>query len=308
VPVPVPRPSGTVYYVSPTGNDANNGTSSSSPWRTVARVDRADLKPGDAVLFRGGARFSGAALMPWTSGTASAPIVFGSYGSGRAEIVRGAWFTQDHLDFEHLRFGATFYGGSNDRGTSNDIVLDHVYVDMPAGNQGLGLFANGSGWTIEESKVTGAGLSGMLLWGSRFLVTSSTIARTGSDTTNGYNNHGIYLDASDATITDNTIENFAASGISVRYHGSVIESNLITGGQIGIDFFQTDPVAGRATWVGNAITATTTAGIYVSPEGAAGLTRTSFLIARNEILPAAGVRMNISPSVGSEMVRDNPGA
>ncbi|MEZ4738108.1 MAG: hypothetical protein R2818_01840 [Flavobacteriales bacterium] len=32
--------SATIYYVSPTGNDSNNGTSTSTPWRTIARVQQ----------------------------------------------------------------------------------------------------------------------------------------------------------------------------------------------------------------------------------------------------------------------------
>src|SRR5262249_5041856 len=49
-----PTGTGTTYYVSPSGSDSNPGTSPASAWRTVSRVNRADLSPGDAVLFQGG--------------------------------------------------------------------------------------------------------------------------------------------------------------------------------------------------------------------------------------------------------------
>ncbi|MBQ9132247.1 MAG: hypothetical protein IJX62_07240, partial [Clostridia bacterium] len=50
---------GTVYYVSNGGDDANDGCSPQSPWRTLARVSGAELVPGDGVLFRRGDLFRG---------------------------------------------------------------------------------------------------------------------------------------------------------------------------------------------------------------------------------------------------------
>src|SRR5690348_9223605 len=47
------------YYVSPSGNDGSSGTSSSSAWKTVAKVNAVSLRAGDQVLFQGGASFSG---------------------------------------------------------------------------------------------------------------------------------------------------------------------------------------------------------------------------------------------------------
>ena len=42
---------GTVYYVSNSGSDSNNGTSTSTPWKTIAHVDAHTFNPGDSVLF-----------------------------------------------------------------------------------------------------------------------------------------------------------------------------------------------------------------------------------------------------------------
>ncbi len=300
-----PTITGTTYYVSPTGNDNNSGTSPSQAWQTVNRVNHASLSPGDGVLFEAGANFSDAVLMPPSSGTQRKPIVFGSYGTGQAVITQGAWFVENDLAFENLGFAATFYGGSNTQGTSNSILLDQVNIDMADGNEALGLFGNGTGWTIEDSTINNSGLSGMLLWGSGYLITGNSITNTGAYTGNGYNNHGIYLDASDTTITDNKITNFEASGISVRYRGSMIEGNTISNGEIGIDFFQTDTVAGTATWTGNTIAGTTTAGIYISPSGSGGNTMESFIIEHNVLNIASGVYMNLSPTTGVQTVLNN---
>ena len=77
-----------VYYVSPGGSDDASGLAG-SPWRTVDRVDSADLQPGDSVLFAGGSTFTDETLSPRASGTRQAPITFGTYGTGRANLARG---------------------------------------------------------------------------------------------------------------------------------------------------------------------------------------------------------------------------
>lgn len=47
------------FYVSADGNDGDPGTSPEAAWKTPERVSRADLMPGDAVLFRRGDIFRG---------------------------------------------------------------------------------------------------------------------------------------------------------------------------------------------------------------------------------------------------------
>src|SRR5918993_2509413 len=78
------------FYVSPTGSDSTAGTSMTAPWRTIARVNSADLNPGDRVRFRGGATFNGLLnLQPNDGGTSSSPVVIDSY-DGRATLDGGA--------------------------------------------------------------------------------------------------------------------------------------------------------------------------------------------------------------------------
>ncbi|MBN1396637.1 MAG: right-handed parallel beta-helix repeat-containing protein [Bacteroidetes bacterium] len=47
------------YYVSSSGNDANNGTSTSTPWKTISKVNSFTFVSGDAVYLRGGDTFYG---------------------------------------------------------------------------------------------------------------------------------------------------------------------------------------------------------------------------------------------------------
>jgi hypothetical protein len=121
----------------------------------------------------------------------------------------------------------------------------------------------------------------------------------------GYNAHGIYLDASNATITDNTITNFSESAVSARYRDSTIERNYMSGGQIGIDFYQSDPQAGTSHWQNNTITNTTAAGIYVSNDGDYRL-HESFVIRANSLAPRSGVNTNLrAPTTGTYTVSNN---
>ena len=73
---------GQTYYVSPAGSDSNSGTSPSSPWQTLSKVDSTAFAPGAQILFQAGGNWYGQQLSASSSGTPSDPIVYGSYGSG----------------------------------------------------------------------------------------------------------------------------------------------------------------------------------------------------------------------------------
>src|SRR5262245_29644696 len=72
------------YYVSASGSDSGSG-SSTSPWRTVSRVNSQTLRSGDKVLFQGGKTFSGGLKLT----SSETGITFSNYGSGRAIISSG---------------------------------------------------------------------------------------------------------------------------------------------------------------------------------------------------------------------------
>lgn len=77
-----------VYYVSPDGDDDNDGRSPDEAWRSLKRADTSALEPGDRLLLRGGARFRGSlTLGEGEAGRADEPVVVASYGGGRATIV-----------------------------------------------------------------------------------------------------------------------------------------------------------------------------------------------------------------------------
>jgi len=69
------------YYVSSAGNDSNSGMNTSSPWKTLNKLDSIDFKAGDIIHFKRGDSWTGRFLVS-ESGTPDNPIRFTSYGNG----------------------------------------------------------------------------------------------------------------------------------------------------------------------------------------------------------------------------------
>lgn len=81
---------GTTYYLSPTGNDQNEGTSPAWAWKTLAKANSRSFRAGDWLLLQGGAAFAGTLTFDaGDQGTAAAPIVVSTYGIGQAMISAG---------------------------------------------------------------------------------------------------------------------------------------------------------------------------------------------------------------------------
>lgn len=79
----------TYYVAGAGGSDTANGTSTGTPWATIAKVNSTALVPGDTVLFQRGQTFANAALLCDNSGTSASRITFGAYGSGAKPIFDG---------------------------------------------------------------------------------------------------------------------------------------------------------------------------------------------------------------------------
>lgn len=84
-----PVVSTTTFFVANAGNDSNAGTTSGSPWQTVAKVNAQSFAAGTSVLFNRGDIWR-EQLSPTASGSAGNPIVFDAYGTGAAPILQGS--------------------------------------------------------------------------------------------------------------------------------------------------------------------------------------------------------------------------
>jgi hypothetical protein len=78
------------YYFGANGNDARGDGSLLQPFRSIAKANSISLKPGDRLLFEGGAAFEGnLALDEHDAGKPGLPVYVGSFGTGRATIRAG---------------------------------------------------------------------------------------------------------------------------------------------------------------------------------------------------------------------------
>lgn len=77
-----------VFYVSPDGDDGNDGLSPEKPWRTLDHANSVRFQPGDRLRLKGGARFRGSVTLDkGEAGSPAQPVVIESYGKGRATIA-----------------------------------------------------------------------------------------------------------------------------------------------------------------------------------------------------------------------------
>ena len=152
--------SATDYYISSSGNDANNGRSSSTPWKTIAKVNSAFsiMKPGDRILFKRGDTFYGT-LKISKSGLSGSPIIIGAYGTGANPIITGftnvtAWTNLGSNIWESSSAVSTL-------STCNMVTINGV-------NTGMGRYPNTGYLTYktysDNTSITSSSLSGTPNW------------------------------------------------------------------------------------------------------------------------------------------------
>jgi len=176
----------TTYYVSNNGNDSNNGTSTSSPWRTISKVNSTNLNPGDMVLFRRGDSFNGRIVVD-RSGNSSNWITYGAYGSGNKPRIDN---NQQH-DEAIL--------GSN---SSAYIIIENLHI-REAKNENIDVDPGCHNWIIQDCYLTenGANDSGSYQTGC--------IEVDGEDATKTFTIHHI-------TIRNNELKNYHGDGLRIH--------------------------------------------------------------------------------------------
>ena len=83
-----------IWYVSDKGNDASSGTSPLEAWQTLEKLNNADIKEGDAVLFERGGVYRGNII-------AKSGIYYGSYGEGEKPCVYGSYMNYANADWHY---------------------------------------------------------------------------------------------------------------------------------------------------------------------------------------------------------------
>jgi hypothetical protein len=99
-----PRTAPAVFHVdSGRGQDAADGLTPATAWRSLERVNRASLIPGDAVRFQRGGLWRGS-LRP-QSGSPQRRISYGAYGEGELPILQGSAARDAASDWEEVSPG-----------------------------------------------------------------------------------------------------------------------------------------------------------------------------------------------------------
>ncbi|GIF23462.1 hypothetical protein BJ973_004073 [Actinoplanes tereljensis] len=232
---------GTTYYLDATGgNDANAGTSSAAPWKSLGKLTVTTFKAGDQILLKAGQVWSGY-VWPKGSGVTGSPIVLSSYGTGARPRIDGAGkvgstvklHNQQYWEIRNLEVTntapATGTAGANlkdlrgihidgDNGTTlNHLYVDGVYVhDVTGQVNWIGGDAAGNapgvtfqtGW--DNSKKTG---------GIVFDTTVASITAPGSTPTI----------LNDLAVQNSTISDTSFAGIVVKQYSGDATGATATG-------------------------------------------------------------------------------
>jgi hypothetical protein len=235
-------------------------------------------------------------------------------------LKQGVWIPphRSWVTIESLTVDGSGYGGPRQGGlqgiagaaAGNDAhisVLDNTLKNLAIGINGeapVRAFASDNHWVISGNTIDRTGDSGIIVLGDAFSIVHNTIENTGLDYTY-FGEHGVYLKATNSTVSDNTITGFHNDGVSARYRNSRIEGNTIQHGEVGIAWFQDGLTAGTSVWRDNAISHTTGDSFYVSSADAGGRTRESFVIVSNTMSKDAGSYMDLRPTGGTYTIAGN---
>jgi hypothetical protein len=93
----------TIYYVDCAGNDANNGTSTTTPWKTMSRASQQVYGAGDQILFKRGCTFSGTGFKPTGNGSVSSRVTIADYGTGNLPVLDGVGTNEAALMLKNVQ-------------------------------------------------------------------------------------------------------------------------------------------------------------------------------------------------------------
>jgi parallel beta-helix repeat protein len=226
------------YYVDNQGNDNNNGTSPSSPWKTIAKVNSTTFSSGDQILFKKGGTWYE------TIQVKNNNILYGAYGSGSLPVIDGQ-LTRSNNIYISGRSGVTIQnfelrnnGGSGSirvQNSSKIIVENNV---LYATAKGI-FFETSTQCTVRNNNITTP----------TFIDKQTDGIYSQRNNGNVYENNYIVIRNTAETQHNDGIQCFEDTDITAR--GNYIEQdNFKTGNSQGI--YATNN-SGRHVWYNNII-------------------------------------------------------
>ncbi len=301
------------YYVSPAGSDGASGRSAGAAWQTVQRVNRANLGPGDRVRFQGGGVWR-EMLEPEGDGTRRNPIVFGTYGSGKAvftgqnargyagiAVIRRGWLRFENLElrdragqdvlvylegvhdvvFDRMLLHDA-YGGfhSSPQPSSQRVTVKRSRIlDLRGGDasHAINVPRGDTGWLVTDTEIAHVPDSCLIDLGSGSRYVRMTVHDCGFGTS-AQGAHGLYLRGPNLTVRDSHVWNARTSCVSVRFQGDRVLRNRLHDCGFGVSFFDYATAQGEIQIARNRIW-DTRIGIYAD-----NTQRIGFAITNNTIL------------------------
>ena len=175
----------TNYYVANSGNDSNNGTDPSTPWKTIDKVNSFNsFLPGDNILFKRGDTFYGS-ISVIQSGVQGSPITYGAYGSGAKPIITGFSTVSSWTNL-----GSNIWESSSaiSVGSQPNMVLING-VNTPMGrtpNTGWNSITSSTATSVSSSGLSSGTWTGaeIITKDERYIITRRTITSQSSSTVN----------------------------------------------------------------------------------------------------------------------------
>ena len=191
------------YYVSPTGDDSNDGLGSGNAWHSLDHGDEAGiLVPGDTVLIIGGTYTPSATYLFNTDGTEALPIVYRAYGN---DIVL---INLDGQSFDGIEVAG------------NHVKVEKLEIFNGAEN---GILITGDSTVVHRCNVHDMAQNGISVDGDYNLILRNTIWKVGN---NGIYNRigGIYNRFYNNTIYDATVYGIGLQDgvVTVRTFNNII--------------------------------------------------------------------------------------
>ena len=199
------------YYVDATlGSDANSGTSASSPWNSISKVNAARFNPGDNILFLRGCSWTGT-LNFNSNGSASSPIVYGSYGSGNLPIIdaknagnAGTIQSKSYITVQYMKFQNASASGTINVSNSKYIIVHDCEFYLTT--QGSVFIQNSSNCVISHITVTTPTFLNM--------QTDGIYSQRNSNNTYEFNH--IVISNTETTNHDDCIQSYLDTSLTIR--------------------------------------------------------------------------------------------
>jgi parallel beta-helix repeat protein len=128
--LPLTVQSATYYFSSSSGNDANDGTSESSPWQTLDKFKEIVFEDNSTFLFKRGDIFRGTIQLKRSPKNLS----FGAYGSGENPVIAGSvqitgWTPTKHAALERNVYEADVSSFIQKDEEGNENTIEQLFVN-----------------------------------------------------------------------------------------------------------------------------------------------------------------------------------